>query len=335
MEDAQILLEDNMGAFRDGESILVTGGSGLIGINLLAFLLVYHKCLSKLNVYVNVIESSSKNFIQELFADCPFHFLSINLTSTSEGDQKIHFDTIFHLATYGQPHKFGQEPLTTLELNSVGLVAISRLLKPGGRIFFASTSEIYSGNKNLPHVEGAVGTTTTTHPRACYIEAKRFGEAYCYCLGGMGFRTYSGRLSLAYGPGFRAGDRRVLNEFLLCGAAGQPIRMLDSGTAVRVYCYIRDTIDMVISLIQTDYHEPINVAGISRTSVLDLANLIASRSGVEVIIGDEDVGLRGAPSVVSSSTDAAIRVLGKDSFVSIEEGVERSLIWAKALTRLH
>jgi nucleoside-diphosphate-sugar epimerase len=332
--DASYLAHKYSASFKSGIRILITGASGLIGVNLLAFFLSEEFSEKSLELHILVNSDASRVFLEGVFPNANFNFIKINLLSLESQNIYEYFDYIFHLATYGQPGKFLSEKQETMRLNSIGLVRLFDYLGPGGRFFNASTSEVYSGNLNLPHIESEIGTTTTVHARASYIEAKRFGEAYCYLKAESGVKAYSGRISLAFGPGFRKGDRRVLNEFIFSGLQSGVINMMDDGSALRVYCYIRDALDMVLALIHTDHFEPINISGVEKVSIIELAYKVGKICKAEVIPGSPAKNRSGAPLVVSSSTELSARILNKKSYVSIDEGVERSTEWGRYLLGL-
>jgi len=332
--DASCLAKKHSISFKSGSRILITGASGLIGINLLAFFLSEEFSDKNLKLHICVNSDVSRVFLQAVFPNATFKFVKIDLISLESQNISENFDYIFHLATYGQPGKFLSEKQETMRLNSIGLIRLFDYMKPEGRFFNASTSEVYSGNTNLPHIESETGTTTTVHARASYIEAKRFGEAYCYLKAKSGVKAYSGRISLAFGPGFRNGDRRVLNEFIFSGLQNKVINMLDDGSAVRVYCYIRDALDMILALIHTDHFEPINISGIEKVSIIELANKVGKSCKAQVFPGSPVANQTGAPVVVSSSSELSSRILDKKTYVSIDEGVERSVDWGKYILGL-
>jgi hypothetical protein len=76
------------------------------------------------------------------------------------------------------PRSYMALPLETARANSVGLQNVLELARAhGGRALFASTSEIYGDPHQHPQREDYWGNVSSTGPRSCYDEAKRFGEA--------------------------------------------------------------------------------------------------------------------------------------------------------------
>ena len=124
------------------------------------------------------------------------------------------------------------------------------------------------------------------HPRACYIEAKRCGEAICNAFRQQGVKAASARLALAYGPGTREGDKRVLNSFIERGLKGA-ITMLDRGEAKRTYCYVSDAVELMWKILLHGREPVYNVGGTSKTTIGELACKIADYLHVPAVFPDK------------------------------------------------
>ncbi len=205
-------------------------------------------------------------------------------------------DYIIYGAGYGQPQMFGKDKLLTIEINTSSLQKAFGLLKPGGKFLYISTSEIYSGSYP-PSKETDIGTTTPQHPRACYIEGKRCGEAICMAHKEMGVDVKIARLALAYGH-TKLGDTRVLNQFIEQGLKGT-ITLKDAGTALRTYCYVQDAVELMWKILLQGKDVVYNVGGFSTITIADLAKEIGKLMNAKVIIPQDDKGLTGAPDNVS------------------------------------
>lgn len=331
--DSLVLLKKYQKNFKEDSTILITGATGLIGINLLSFFRCLKFLYPNIKIYISNPSTTGAIFLKKVFQDDFFEVINIKLNDIQKYSN-LSFDYIFHMATYGQPGKFVENDLETLQINSVALINLFAHLSEGGRFFFSSTSEIYSGNTQYPHTEEMVGNTSTWHPRACYIEAKRFGEAYCYREAQKGRKAYSGRISLSYGPGFRFDDQRVLNEFTINAVLKNQILMRDSGGAQRVYCYVRDTLDMILGLIFTSHYQPINIGGTEKISIFDLAKKISSQTNCTLLRGASSQTMVGSPDLVFSSIAALVDLLGKNDFVSIDDGLSASIKWVTTLKKV-
>jgi len=305
--------------------IFITGATGLIGFNLVRILLAEIDLneRSDILIYANTRRPETNLW----FDHSNLRLVNLNLLSLST---ELKFSVVFHLATYGQPGRFTVEPLETMRLNSQAIFNLEKTLTDQGIFYFASSSEVYSGNPNVPHNESECGFTNTTHARSMYIEAKRFGEAYCYWNSKAGYRYHSGRIALCYGPGPSLVDERVLNQLIVRGIRNQEIRLLDDGSAMRQYCYVEDTLDIIFRQINANHFSPINVSGSTIISIKDLGEEIASQLGVPIYLGPSTGSISGAPLVVSSSQDL-VGSLGKNDFVPLSVGIESTISWYKRL----
>jgi nucleoside-diphosphate-sugar epimerase len=239
---------------------------------------------------------------------------------------------IIHAAGYGQPAKFTARPLATLALNTSTLLHLDHLLEKGGRALYISSSEVYSGNNCAPHTEGMIGTTTPQHPRGAYIEGKRCGEAIANALNESG-KTYKvARVSLAYGPGTRKGDDRVLNQFIAQALTKGGITCKDAGRAQRTYLYVADCVEMLLNVLLRGKHHVYNVGGTSDISIRELAYSIAANTDTTAKFPDENrQGDGSAPILVKSDISRYCQEFGKDTFIDMTDGLTRTINWQKAL----
>lgn len=186
------------------------------------------------------------------------------------------YDYVIYGTGYGQPTKFTDNKIETFDINSVTKIswAFSHL-KKGGKFMFISSSEIYSGAPS-PHKETDIGTTTPQHPRACYIEGKRCGEAICMAYKEQGYDVKIARLALAYGPGTKKGDTRVLNQFIEQALTKGSIWLRDKGESIRTYCYVEDAVEQMLNILFKGNDCVYNVGGKSTVTIYNLAKTIAA-----------------------------------------------------------
>jgi len=204
-------------------------------------------------------------------------------------------------------------------------------LADGGRFLFISTSEVYSGLPNPPYHEAQIGTTNTTHARSCYIEAKRCGEAICNAYSARGVSARSARLALAYGPGTKPGDKRVINAFIERALSQSVLKLQDSGEAKRTYCYVSDAIEILWHILLRGTQPIYNVGGQSRTTVADLAKEVGRIAAVPVEFPQSAQALQGAPEDVALDMDRVQNEFGKRQYISFEQGLRQTIEWQRAL----
>lgn len=308
-----------------GKTILVTGASGLIGTHFLYGLLHCQKHLGLQMDVVGVVRSGVPEHLKPLREYV--YFLPGDLTVARFLEILPRANIIIHAAGYGQPALFMANAQATLKLNTVATFALLDKLLPGGQFLYLSSAEVYSGLAHMPFSEDQIGTTNTTHPRSCYIEAKRCGEAICNAYRAKGIAAKSARQCIAYGPGTRAGDKRVLSVFIRKALETGAIHLLDQGEAKRTYGYIADAVYMLWRILLEGKDAIYNVGGISYVTILELAQLIGKQLGVSVHTSVTDGGMVGAPSDVRLNLNKFTSEFGPVTFMGLDEGVARTIEW--------
>ena len=239
------------------------------------------------------------------------------------------FDYLIFCAGYGQPQKFTQDKLGTILLNTRSLDYFCEKVKQGGTILYVSTSEVYSGAKP-PHKETDIGTTTPQHPRACYIEGKRCGEAICMAYSEQGYDVKIARLALAYGPGTKKGDTRVLNQLIEQALVNKKIQLLDAGHASRTYCYVDDVAELMLRILFTGQSTVYNVGGDSTVSIKGLAEMIQEITKCESVTYGTSKGLIDAPPDVKLNMTKTLSEFPL-KFTPLMEGLTRTIEYQKQL----
>jgi nucleoside-diphosphate-sugar epimerase len=326
LSDISHLLNESNRQFFSGKSILITGASGLLGNYFTVFLQELSiQCDKEIHLSLSTMTG---NFMVEVSPK----------TKILRGDISDHrvlqslpeYDVIIHAAGYGQPKKFLEDTKTTIGLNTSVTLELIQKVRQGGKFLFLSTSEIYSGLDTPPFGEEQVGTTNTNHERAPYIESKRTGEAIVSSMKKRNgkIQASSVRLALAYGPGTKQGDSRVLNSFIEQAVNNKKIIMGDTGSAWRTYCYVLDAIELCLSIIKTGTDDIYNVGGISRLQISDLAQKICEITGATLIVPSvSDQFLKGAPDDVWLNLEKVLELSNKVDFVDIMEGLQRTINW--------
>lgn len=261
------------------KKLLITGAYGLVGSAICKLLEQYPELLI------------TKVKFNSIFDHWPIYDERGN---EQTGDYNK-YDYIIHAAGYGQPQQFGKDKIKTIYINTQFTIQLFEMLKPKGRLLFVSSSEIYSG-ADVPYTEQSIGTTTPQHPRACYIEGKRCGEAICMAYKEQGIDVKIARLALAYGAA-KLGDTRVLNQFIEQGLTGS-ITLRDAGQAVRTYCYVEDAAELLLKILFFGKDVVYNVGGFSTVTIAELAQEIGKIMNAKVIIPKADNSLQGAPENV-------------------------------------
>lgn len=312
------------------KKILITGASGLVGTYFLASIVSIIKKSTVSPIVYAVSQSVPEKYWEEIAGAGQCTILKGDLCDDNFVKSIPKVDFIIHAAGYGQPGKFMATPQKTIKLNTTVTQILLEKLNTKGKFLFISTSEVYSGLSNPPFNEEQIGTTNTDHPRSCYIEAKRCGEAIMSVARSQGIEAKSARLSLAYGPGTKKDDARAINSFIYRALTEHSIAMLDSGAAHRTYCYITDAVKMMWNIILNGKDSLYNVGGVSETTIADLARKIGEMTGATVQIpAAKEQALIGAPADVVLDLEKIRKEFGINDFISLDEGLKRTISWQK------
>jgi nucleoside-diphosphate-sugar epimerase len=220
--------------------------------------------------------------------------------------------------------------IKTISINTTATAALLRRLENNGRFLFLSSSEVYSGSSSLSNSEVDIGTTDPSHPRACYIEGKRTGETIVNAARDSGINAASARLALAYGPGTRLDDQRVMNQLIVKGFHNK-ITLLDSGAAVRTYGYISDVVIMLLNILLSNQSAVYNVGGKSVTTIKELAIKIANVLGVPVKTPEIEAYMNHAPKTVGLDLGRVESEYDFKADTDFYMGLNKTIAWVRAL----
>jgi dTDP-glucose 4,6-dehydratase len=148
------------------------------------------------------------------------------------------------------------------------------------RILQASTSEVYGDPEIHPQTEDYWGHVNPIGPRGVYDEAKRYAEAMT-----MAYHHYHGldtrivRFFNTYGPRMRLDDGRVVPNFVKQALTGEPLTIYGDGSQTRSFGYYEDTIEGVMLLAKSDFHEPVNIGTEEERTIAQFAQSVIDATG--------------------------------------------------------
>ena len=306
--------------------ILLTGSTGLIGSSILNFLNELLKC-EKYIFDVDALSTQPRTKTSEFHER--IHFQSGDLSLGICKFELQSYNYIFHAATYGQPGKFVTKSIDTLALNGPVVIELTKLLEANGTFVFLSTSEIYSGSKSNPNSENDLGNVQINSARGAYVYGKMFGEVALLQLNEK-FRVRIGRIALSYGPGTKLHDSRVLNQLIQRGIEEKRIILADTGNAIRTYCYVRDTVEMLLKIAFWGQSEIYNIGGVSKVSIRELGKEISRIMKVPFSYPSISKNHLEAPKQVQLDISKFQNEFGEIDFISLQEGLSRTIEWQKS-----
>jgi len=184
-----------------------------------------------------------------------------------------------------------------------------------------STTELYSGNKNLCS-EISIGNTTTLHPRSAYIESKKFGESFLInCFDN--YLIY--RVCLTYGPGAKLNDERILNILLLRSINKNQIDIFGGLNQLRSNLYISDAINMIIKSTVKYKNEIFNISNHNMTTIKKMAQIISKISNKKIV--KHKSFLKGSPNIIKISNKKILKSTGLRVSISLKDGLLKTYKW--------
>ncbi len=302
---------------------LVTGGAGFIGHNLTRALLERGH-----DVVVLDNRSSSSGFALPEGVE----FVQGDVVDPPPIDRG--FDYIYHLATVASPPRFLADPIGTLRSGAEGTRQMLDWAERDGSVFiYASTSEIYGDPEVHPQAETYFGNVDITSTRACYDEAKRYGEAltHAYRRTGAVPKARVARIFNTYGPAMAPNDGRIVTNFLTQAMNGEPLTIFGDGSQTRSFCYIDDLVGGLLLLADSSVTLPVNLGNPIEMSVNDFAAIVAELvgdTGREYLELPESDPVRRRPDITR-----ATNLLGWTPTTSLDDGLQRTLDYLTAIER--
>jgi len=311
--------------------ILVAGGAGFLGSHLVDRLLKRGD-IASLVIVDNLWTGSADNLAH--IADPRISFVNTDLELFLSDDL---FDEIYHFASPASPLYYMAEPVRTISANVVGAIRALALLKPGGLICYASTSEVYGEPLVSPQPESYRGFVDCTGPRSSYDESKRCTEALLFeARRAHGVRVKVVRLFNVYGPRTRVDDGRAVSNFISQALRDLPLTVFGDGQQSRSWGYVDDImsgLERFFWLDGLDECGPLNLGNAREIPVIDIARYIQGLIPNAVI-----EHLPASPQDPTSRrpdlTLAHQFLPGWDCHVACEDGVQRTTAWFRGMMGL-
>jgi dTDP-glucose 4,6-dehydratase len=236
---------------------------------------------------------------------------------------------VFNLASPASPIDYARLPLETLEVGSSGTRNALDLARAAGAVFVqASTSEVYGDPLEHPQRETYFGNVNPVGPRACYDEAKRFGEALVSTYGRVhGLPIRIARIFNTYGPRMRVDDGRVVPAFVSQAIRGEDFTVFGDGKQTRSFCYVDDLVDGLIALWERGDAMPVNLGNPDEFTLLELAEVVRRIAGGGGKVRSVRPLPENDPRQRRPDIARASSLLKWKPRVSLEQGLVRTIEW--------
>lgn len=303
--------------------VLVTGGAGFIGSNLV-------RRLVREGHEVRVIDNFAtghRHNLQDVRGDV--ELIEGDLQSYERAHNAVKgCEVVFHQAALPSVPRSVQDPLTTNAVNVTGTLNVLLCSRDEGvrRVVYASSSSAYGNSQENPRSEGQ-----RPDPVAPYAVAKLAGEHYCQAFTQVyGIETVSLRYFNVFGPRQDPASQysAAIPRFIAAIAAAIPPVVFGDGLQTRDFTFVDNVVDA--NLLAMDAHvggpEMVNIGSGTSVTVRDLVKTIAGCMDTEVepVFEPKRVG-----DVKDSVADIsrAREVLGYVPQVDLAQGLTRTVAW--------
>lgn len=306
--------------------ILITGGTGFIG---------NHLCRRLLNEghYIICLDNNftgSMDNISDLQKNSNFEFIRHDITESI----LLEVDQIYHLACPASPKAYQYNSIKTIKTNILGTMnALGIAKRTKARILLTSTSEIYGDPKISPQVEEYWGNVNPIGIRSCYDEGKRVAETLMMEY----HRNHNVNIRIArifntYGTNMDKNDGRVVSNFINQCLENKNITIYGEGLQTRSFCYVDDTVDGLIKLMnQTNTIGPVNIGNPYELTIKELALILLEKIETKSKIIYEDLP-SDDPMKRQPCIKKAQKYLQWEPKIELKDGLDKTIKYFRSLS---
>jgi len=247
--------------------VLVTGGAGFIGANLVRTM----TSRSDIEEVIVLDDLSFGNLDNLDSLDVRFIEGSV-LDERVLADASLGVDAIVHLAARSSVPRSIAEPMAAHEVNTTGTAMVLEAARQQGdiHVIVASSSSVYGRTEVLPKYE-----SLPTRPVSPYAASKLATEAYTLAWShSYGFPALAFRFFNVFGPlqpplhTYAA----VIPAFISAAIKQEPLPVHGDGTQSRDFTYVDSVVDVIADALirRVSHDEPVNLAFGTRVTLLEL-----------------------------------------------------------------
>ena len=308
--------------------IIVTGGAGFIGSNLVKALLERGESVAVIDDFNDFYDPALKREnIAEHLENPAFSLHEADIRDSRAVDRIFDAerpDVVCHLAARAGVRPSIEAPVLYEEVNSLGTLHILEASRRHAlkNFIFAGSSSVYGLNSKIPFSE----EDPITKPISPYAATKRASELMCHTYSHLyNIPITSLRFFTVYGEAGR--PEMAVAKFTRLIYEGGEVEVYGDGTAERDFTYVGDIIRGVVNAVYKPFgFEIINIGGSRVTRVGRLIELIEEKLGKEARVKYLDPAPGDVP-ITYADVSKASRLIGYEPEVSIEEGIGRYVRW--------
>lgn len=312
-----------------GQSVCITGATGMIGRCLLSFLQFLNTQGYKIEITAAVRSASGLGFDEDI---------RVIEGKIEDFDQLDHparkYDYIFHAANPANPTLYVEDPVGTMNAIIDGTKAVLEYARQSSetKLLYLSTVEVVGSDS--PAGDEALGVIDIDQVRSSYPQAKRTAELFCRAyFSQYGCRVAVARPSKVYGLYNHPKDSRIIAHMQRCATSGQSIVLRSWAEDKFSLSYAPDTVSALLLIaLKDDFKGDIYTIADpdSFQSVSYIAQKIAMASGVELRYDIDEGNKKFAKNANNKCFEAVkLKSLGWQPLTGIDNGIDKVVLRAK------
>jgi len=297
--------------------VLVTGGCGFIGANLV-------RKLSHDGEKVRVLDNLNTGKKEYIAGVSNVTFLKGDVTRREDISSALEgCRAVVHLAAQTSVPYSVKDPWTDFQINVGGFLnlLIACYEKGVKKVVFASSIATL-GDQEMP-----INETKVPRPISPYGAAKLACEGYASTFSATyGVKTVALRFSNVYGP-YSRHTQSAVHKFIASAINGEPLEIYGDGEQTRDFIHVDDVSQAIVLALEKDVHGIFQIGTGTEMSLARVAGLIRDISG-----GNSTIVLKAARKgdVRRNCSDISkARKLGYEPKISIEKGIAQVYNWYK------
>jgi len=312
----------------EGKTVLVTGGAGAIGWNLV-------RRLNELDIRkIIILDNLSSSYEWNVPKGDKIKFIKGDILD----DEKLKWafrykpEIVYHLAAHFANQNSVDNPETDLMVNGLGILKVlqySQLLDIERFIYSSSGCGIYGHESKIPFKEHNVSMSLDTP----YQVTKMLGELYTnYFRNLYGLPIVNARFFNSFGPGEVPGKyRNVIPNFFYWAMNGIPLPITGTGEETRDFTYVSDIVEGLLAMAYYEeaIGEAFNLGAGREIKIKDLARWINEMTDNDAGIVFKERRSWDKKNRLLSSIDKARRVLHYEPKIDFRQGLLYTHQWFK------
>ncbi len=314
------------------KNILITGGAGFIGSNLVDYFIENNR----VTVLDNLLTGKEEN-IEHHFGNKNFTFIKGDIRNLETCQEAVEAkDFVFHQAALGSVPRSINDPITTNEINISGFLNMLVACRDAKvkRFIYAASSSTYGDSKKLPKVEDEIGKPLSPYAITKYVNelyANVFANLYQMEVIGLRYFNVFGKRQDPNGA-YAAAIPLFVKQLI----EGEQPTINGDGSITRDFTYIKNVVQMnelaaltnskeaLNQVYNVAFGENINLNTLLKILKENLSKYKPEISKIECIYGPDRVG-----DIHDSlaSIDKAKKLLGYKPKYSVKQGLEEAIDW--------